>query len=48
MIGMKSFFFYLTPEVRSEEDNLKIYLWHRGKQKIMIDDLRIHVYEPRI
>ena len=41
-------FFYLTPEVRSEEDNLKIYLWHRGKQKIMIDDLRIHVYEPRI
>lgn len=37
---------YLTPEVRSKEDNLKVYVWHRGKGKILIDDLVIDVYEP--
>lgn len=40
-------FFYLTPEVRSKEDNLKVYIWHRGKQKVLMDDLIIYLYEPK-
>ena len=39
-------FDYLTPEVRSKEDNLKVYIWHRGKNRILADELIIYVYEP--
>lgn len=38
---------YLTPEVRTKEDNLKVYLWHRGKKKVLLDDLIVYVYEPK-
>ncbi|MFA5418945.1 MAG: hypothetical protein WC341_10855 [Bacteroidales bacterium] len=38
---------YLTPEVRSVEDNLKVYIWHRGKNQIWIDDFFVDVYEPK-
>jgi len=38
---------YLTPEVRTKEDNLKVYLWYRGKKKVLLDDLVIYVYEPK-
>ena len=37
---------YLTPEVRSQNDNLIVYLWNRGKQDIYFDDLTIEMYEP--
>ena len=37
---------YLTPEVRSKEDNLGVYLWHRGRKTVMLDDLVIHAFEP--
>ncbi len=39
-------FDYLTPGVRSLEDNLKVYVWHRGNQKVLLDDFMIDVYEP--
>lgn len=35
---------YLTPEVRSSEDNLKVYIWHRGKSVIYADDFVIYKY----
>jgi hypothetical protein len=38
---------YLTPEVRTKEDNLKVYLWHRGKKKVLLDDLIVYAYEPK-
>jgi hypothetical protein len=38
---------YLTPEVRTKEDNLKVYLWHRGKKKVLLDDLIVYIYEPK-
>lgn len=38
---------YLTPEVRSPEDNLKVYIWHRGQQDIWIDDLVVDIFEPK-
>ena len=38
---------YLTPEVRTKEDNLKVYFWHRGKKKVLLDNLVIHAYEPK-
>lgn len=39
---------YLTPEVRSKEDNLKIYFWYAGKQPIKIDDFTIELFEPKV
>ena len=38
---------YLTPEVRTIEDNFKAYLWHRGSQNVYIDNLLIKSFEPR-
>jgi hypothetical protein len=38
-------FDYLTPEVRTTDDNLKVYVWHRGKNRILVDDLVINKYE---
>lgn len=36
---------YLTPEVRSKEDNLMVYVWHRGKSDIYIDDFMVEIFE---
>ena len=36
---------YMTPEVRNLNDNLKVYLWHRGKTDIKIRQLKISVFE---
>lgn len=36
---------YMTPEVRSTSDNLKVYLWHRGEKDIKIRNLNIRVFE---
>ncbi|MCF6341589.1 MAG: hypothetical protein L3J31_02125, partial [Bacteroidales bacterium] len=39
-------FDYLTPEVRSEKDVLKIYFWNRGRGTVLVDDLTLTVFEP--
>ena len=38
---------YMTPFPRSKNDNLNVYLWHRGKNKIYIDDLKVEVFERK-
>lgn len=38
---------YLTPEIRRKRDKLYVYIWHRGNQKILIDDLKVEVFEPK-
>lgn len=38
---------YLTPEVRNEADNLKVYLWYSGKNSIKVDYLKIKIFEPK-
>ncbi len=38
---------YLTPEVRSLKDNLKVYVWYRGGSEIVIDDFQVGVFEPK-
>jgi hypothetical protein len=38
---------YLTPEVRSVKDNLKVYLWYRSKAPLYIDDFSVDIYEPK-
>jgi len=40
-------FDYLTPEVRSKSDKLKVYFWLRGNQPVLVDDLKVEVFEPR-
>lgn len=37
---------YQTPEYRSKEDNLKVYVWNRDRKEVYIDDLRIECFEP--
>jgi hypothetical protein len=37
---------YLTPEVRSTNDNVKIYVWQRGKGTIFIDDMKVYGFDP--
>lgn len=31
------------PEIRSESDMVKVYIWHRGKQTVFVDDLEMSV-----
>jgi hypothetical protein len=37
---------YMTPEVRTKEDPVKLYVWYRGKGEIFIDNLTLEVFEP--
>lgn len=39
-------FFYLTPEVRSKDDNFKVYLWQPNKQKVYIDNFNVSLLIP--
>jgi hypothetical protein len=36
---------YLTPEVRSENDSVKIYFWLQGKDPVYIDKLQIEIFD---
>ena len=36
---------YLTPEVRSKNDLLIVYLWNQGDLDIYFDDFLIEVFE---
>jgi len=38
---------YMTAFPRSGKDNLFVYMWHRGKQEIYIDDLQVEVFERK-
>lgn len=38
---------YLTPEVRSPQDNLKVYIWDEHGGPWRVDDLRVEVWERR-
>ncbi len=38
---------YMTPFPRSKNDNLNVYLWHRGKNEVFIDDLKVEVFERK-
>jgi len=37
---------YMSPEVRSGHDKLSVYCWLRGKKPVLIDDLKVEVFEP--
>lgn len=38
-------FDYLTPEVRRKTNNLKVYIWYRGKEELFVDDLQVDIFE---
>jgi hypothetical protein len=40
-------FDYLTPEIRNKKDKLKVYVWHRGQEKVYVDDLKVEIFEPK-
>jgi hypothetical protein len=35
---------YLTPNVRDPRDRVQVYVWHRGKTQVLIDDLNVDVF----
>ena len=37
---------YQTPEARSIEDNLKVYVWNRDHKEVYIDDFVVECFEP--
>ena len=39
-------FYYLTPEVRSKDDMIKVYFWNIHKSKVLIDDFKVDILEP--
>jgi hypothetical protein len=38
---------YLTPVIRSVNDKLKVYYWHRGKKPLLLDELKVEVWEKK-
>lgn len=38
---------YLTPEVRSIHDKVKVYVWLQGTNPVLIDDLKVEIFEPK-
>jgi hypothetical protein len=40
-------FYYLTPEVRTPHDNLKVYLWQREPSTIYIRNFNVEVWETK-
>lgn len=36
---------YLTPEIRTKQDPVKVYVWYRGKGEIYIDNLTLEAFE---
>lgn len=40
-------FDYLTPEVRSTQDPVKVYIWNMLGGEHRVDDLRVEVFEPK-
>ena len=45
---LKYSFDYQTPEVRDINDDLKIYVWHRARMPILVKNLSIESFEPKI
>jgi len=37
---------YLTPEIRSNTDNLKVYLWNRDNSNFPVDNFTVDIYQP--
>lgn len=35
---------YRTPNIRDVRDRLEVYVWHRGKDPVLIDDLRVDAF----
>jgi hypothetical protein len=38
---------YLTPEIRSDKDRFKCYIWKRGKSTFDIDNLKLEIYKRK-
>lgn len=36
----------MTSDIRSRNDRFKVYVWHRGKSPIYIDNLKVDIFEP--
>ncbi|MBI9037948.1 MAG: hypothetical protein JEY97_07435 [Bacteroidales bacterium] len=41
-------FEYLTPEIRNRKDDLKFYIWNRGKGDFLIDNFKVEIFEKKL
>jgi hypothetical protein len=39
---------FLTPEIRHRDDKIIVYYWNMENKPVLIDDLQVEVYEPKI
>lgn len=39
---------YLTPELKTKNDIVKIYFWNMGSQPVLIDNFKVTIFEPKI
>lgn len=40
-------FFYLTPELRSDEDRFKCFIWKRSKSTFDVDNIKLTIYKRK-
>ena len=40
-------FDYMTPAIRTKNDNFKCYIWKRGSKGFDIDNFKIEIFEPK-
>ena len=38
---------YLTPDIRHNDDKVKIYFWNMGKSPVLIDNFKVDSFEPK-
>ncbi|MGE5317621.1 MAG: hypothetical protein ACM3ME_06465 [Chloroflexota bacterium] len=41
----KMTYWYLTPEVRTKDDNLKIYIWQQSQNPVYVRNMKVEVFE---
>jgi hypothetical protein len=39
---------FLTPEIRHRDDKIIVYYWNMENKPVLIDDLQVEAYEPKI
>lgn len=39
-------FYYMTPDIRSTKDKVKLFFWNRSKHPVFVDDLKLESFEP--
>jgi hypothetical protein len=39
---------YLSPQARSKNDMLEVYLWYRGEDHVLVRNMEVLLFEPLV